>query len=76
MNIVLKVKLYIYLLWVAKPNIVIYKNKEYAEAIIKDYKPGQVNIYINALVYNSRAGVSVYTTLSKVILLKIVASSN
>ena len=56
--------------------MVIYKNKEYTWAIIKDYKPEQVNIYINISVYNSRAGVGVYTILFKVILLKIVASFN
>ena len=56
--------------------MVIYKDEEYTRAIIKDYKLGQVNIYINILVRNSRAGVSVYTTPSKVTLLKTVASSN
>ena len=60
----------------AKPNIVIYKNKEYTQTIIKDYKPGQVNIYINISVCNSRAGVGVYIILSKVMLLKTVISSN
>ena len=60
----------------AKPNIVIYKDKKHTQAIIKDYKPGQVNIYINILIRNSRAEVSVYTTLSKATLLKTVASSN
>ena len=56
--------------------MVIYKDKEYAQAIIKDYKPGQVNIYINALVRNSRVGVGIYAILSKATLLKIVASYN
>ena len=62
--------------WVAKPNVVICKDEEHARAIIEDYKPGQVDIYIDALVHNSRAGVSVYATPSKVMLLKTVASSN
>ena len=56
--------------------MVIYKNKEYTWAIIEDYKLGQVDIYINILVCNSRAGVSVYATLFKAMLLKIVVSSN
>jgi hypothetical protein len=60
---------------VAKPNIVIYKDKEYAQAIIKDYKLGQVNIYVNTSVRNSRVGVSVYAMLSKATLLKTVAGS-
>jgi len=58
---------------VAKPNVVIYKDEEHARAIIKDYKPGQVDIYINALVRNGRAGVSVYAMPSKATLLKTVA---
>jgi len=56
--------------------MVIYKDKEYAQAIIKDYKLGQVNIYINASVHNGRAGIGVYTTPFKVMLLKTVVSSN
>ena len=56
--------------------MVIYKNKEYTWAIIEDYKLGQVDIYINILVRNSRVGVSVYTILSKTMLLKTVAGSN
>ena len=75
-NGVLEVKPYIYPPWVAKPNVVIYKDKEYARAIIKDYKLGQVNIYINTSVYNGRARIGVYATLSKVMLLKTVASFN
>ena len=72
----LEVKLYIYPPWVAKPNVVIYKDKEHAQAIIKDYKLGQVDIYVNTLIRNSRAGVGVYATPSKATLLKTVASSN
>ena len=56
--------------------MVIYKDEEHTQAIIKDYKLGQVDIYINTLVRNSRAGVSVYTTPSKATLLKMVVSSN
>jgi len=55
--------------------MVIYKDEEYARAIIKDYKLGQVNIYVNILVRNSRAGVGVYATLSKATLLKMVVGS-
>ena len=71
----LEVKPYICPPWVAKPNVVIYKDEEHARAIIKDYKLGQVNIYVNTLVRNGRAGVSVYATLSKATLLKTVAGS-
>jgi hypothetical protein len=73
---VLEVKLYACPPWVAKPKVVICKDEEYARAIIEDYKPGQVDIYVNALVRNSRAGVGVYATLSKARLSKTVASSN
>jgi len=75
-NGVLEVKPYTCPPWVAKPNMVIYKDEEYTQAIIKDYKPGQVDIYVNALVHNGRAGIGVYATPSKVMLLKTVASSN
>jgi len=55
--------------------MVIYKDEEYTQAIIKDYKPGQVNIYVNTSVRNSRVGVGIYATPSKVTLLKTVAGS-
>ena len=44
--------------------------------LLKTFKLKQVDIYINVLVYNSRAGVSMYTTPSKVMLLKIMVSFN
>ena len=72
----LEVKPYICPPWVAKPNIVIYKDKEHARAIIKDYRLGQVDIYVDVLVCNGRAGVDVYTTPSKATLSKTVASSD
>ena len=76
MNRVLEVKLYACPPWVAKPNVVICKDKEYTRAIIEDYKPGQVDIYVNASVRNGKAGVGVYATPSKATLSKTVASSN
>jgi hypothetical protein len=75
-NGVLEVKPYACPPWVAKPNVVICKDEEHARAIIEDYKPGQVNIYVNASVRNGRAGVGVYATPSKATLSKTVASSD
>ena len=76
MNGVLEVKPYTCPPWVAKPNVVIYKDEEHARAITKDYKPGQVDIYVDASVRNGRAGVGVYATPSKATLSKTVASSD
>ena len=75
-NGVLEVKPYACPPWVAKPNVVICKDEEHARAIIEDYKPGQVDIYVDASVRNGRAGVGVYATPSKVMLSKTVASSD
>jgi ribonuclease HI len=43
---------------------------------IEDYKPGQVDIYVDASVRNGRGGVGVYATPSKATLSKTVASSD
>lgn len=73
---VLEVKPCAHPLRVAKPDVVIYKDEEHTLAIIEDYKPGQVNIHVNASVRNGRAGVGVYATPSKVMFSKTVVSSN
>ena len=72
----LEVKPYACPPWVAKPNVVICKDEEYARAIIEDYKLGQVDIYVDASVRNGRAGVGLYATPSKVTFSKTVASSD
>ena len=69
-NGVLEVKPYACPPWVAKPNVVIWKDEEHARAIIEDYKPGQVDIYVDASVRNGRAGVGVYAMPSKATLSK------
>ena len=48
--------------------------KEQARAIVEEYKPGQVDIYVDASVRKGRAGIGVYTTPSQVRILKTVAS--
>ena len=75
-NGVLEVKLYACSPQVAKLDVVIYKDDEQALVIIKDYQLGQVDIYVNALVRNGRAGVGIYATPSKVQILKTVVSFN
>jgi hypothetical protein len=56
--------------------VVICKNDEQALAIMKDYQPGQVDIYVDASVRNGRAGISIYATPSNVNVSKTMASSD
>ncbi|KAF2684708.1 hypothetical protein K458DRAFT_450661 [Lentithecium fluviatile CBS 122367] len=60
---VLKVKAYACPPWVARPEVVTCKKEEQARAIAEDYRPGQVDIYIDASVRKGKAGIRVYTTL-------------
>ena len=56
--------------------MVICKDDEQAQAIIEDYQPGRVDIYVDASVRNGRAGVGIYATPFNVKVSKTVASSN
>ena len=56
--------------------MVICKDDEQAQAIIEDYQPGRVDIYVDASVRNGRAGVGIYATPSNVKVSKTVASSD
>ena len=73
---VLKVKAYACPLWVAKPEVTILEDKEQAQMVIKDYKPGQVDLYMDASVCKGRAGIGVYAMPSQACISKVVASSN
>ncbi|RYP19375.1 hypothetical protein DL766_008456 [Monosporascus sp. MC13-8B] len=72
---VLEVKAYACPPWVARPEVVIRKDKEQAEAIIQDYVPGQVGIFVDGSVRNGRAGIGIYATPCKARISKTVASS-
>jgi RNA:NAD 2'-phosphotransferase (TPT1/KptA family) len=52
------------------------KDIEQAQEVVKNYKAGQVNIYVDASVCNERAGIEIYTTLLQVHISKTVANSN
>lgn len=56
---VLEVKAYACPPWVPRPKVVICEGDEQARAIIEDYRPGQVDIYVDASVRNGRAGVGI-----------------
>src|SRR5438552_2808451 len=71
---VLKVKAYACPLWVAKPEVTILEDKEQAQMVIKDYKPGQVDLYIDASMCKGRAGIGIYTMPSQAYISKVVAS--
>lgn len=73
---VLEVKAYACPPWVARPEVLIAEDEEQARAIIQDYKPGQVDIYVDASVRNGKAGIGVYATPSQVRISKTVASSD
>ena len=71
---VLKVKAYACPPWVAKPEVTILEDKEQAQMVIKDYKPGQVDLYIDASMCKGRAGIGMYTMPSQAYISKVVAS--
>jgi ribonuclease HI len=54
----------------------IFEDEEQSLAVIEDYKPGQVNIYVDASVRKGRAGIGVYATPSQAHISTIVASSD
>jgi hypothetical protein len=72
---VLEVKAYACPPWVARPEVIIAKDEEQAQTIIKDYKPGQVDLYVDASIQKGRAGIGVYAMPTKERISKIVASS-
>jgi hypothetical protein len=54
----------------------ILKDIEQAQEVVKNYKAGQVDIYVDASVRNERAGIGIYTTPSQVHVSRTVASSD
>ncbi|KAI9759546.1 MAG: hypothetical protein M1840_003258 [Geoglossum simile] len=74
MDGVLEVKPYTCPPWVPKPNVIICDSKEHASAIIEDYKPGQIDIYVDASVRNGKAGIGIYAMPSKMSTSKLVVS--
>jgi ribonuclease HI len=52
------------------------KDIKQAQEIVKDYKAGQADIYVDASVHNRRAGIGIYATPSQVQVSKTVASSD
>jgi ribonuclease HI len=73
---ILEVKAYACPPWVARPEVVIFEGEEQSRAVIEDYKPGQVDIYVDASVRNGRAGIGVYATPSQARISRTVASSD
>src|SRR5947199_2822740 len=72
---VLKVKAYACPPWVARPEVTIPEDKEQAQTIVEEYKPGQVDLYVDASVQKGRAGIGVYAMPSQERISKVVASS-
>ena len=70
----LEVKAYTCPPWVARPEVKILADEEQAQAVVKEYEPGQVDIYVDASVRNGRAGIRVYATPSQAHISKTVAS--
>ena len=73
---VLEVQAYACPPWVARPEVTILKDEEQAQMVIEDYKPGQVDLYVDASVHKGKAGISMYAMLSQVCISKVVASSD
>jgi ribonuclease HI len=76
MDDVMEVKPYACPPWVARPEVVICEGEEEARGIINDYRPGQVDIFVDASVRNGRAGIGIYATPSGVSISRTVASSD
>jgi hypothetical protein len=73
---VLEVKAYACPPWVARPKVVIFKDEEQARAVVKENKPGQVDIYVDASVRKGKAGIGIYAMPSQARISKTVASSD
>lgn len=76
MDDVMEVKPYACPPWVARPEMVVSEGEEQARDIIKDYRPGQADIFVDASVRNGRAGVGIYVTPSGASISRTVASSD
>jgi hypothetical protein len=50
------------------------KDIEQAQEVVKNYKAGQADIYVNASVCNERAGIGIYAMLSRICISKAVTS--
>jgi ribonuclease HI len=73
---VLKVKAYACPPWIARPEVEMLKDIEQAQEVVKNYKAGQADIYVDASVRNGRAGIGIYAMPSRVCVSKVVASSD
>ena len=73
-NGVVEVKPYACPPWVRRPEVIVCKDEEEALVVINNYKPGQVDIYADASVRNSRAGVGICATPLRALISKTVAS--
>ena len=51
------------------------KDEEQARTIVEEYKPGQVDLYVDASVQKGRASIGVYAMPSQKRISKVVASS-
>jgi ribonuclease HI len=76
MDDIMEVKPYACPPWIARPTVVICEDKEQVQDVINDYKPGQVDIYVDGSVRNGRAGIGIYTMPLKVSISKSVASED
>ena len=74
-NEVLEVKAYACPPWVARPEVTILKDEEQARTVTENYKPGQVDLYVDASVRKGRAGIGIYAMPSQARISKVVANS-
>jgi ribonuclease HI len=72
----LEVKAYACPPWVARPEVEMVKDIEQAQNIVKNYKAGQADIYVDASVRNGRAGIGIYAMPSRICVSRVVASSD
>jgi ribonuclease HI len=73
---VLEVKAFACPPWVARPKVAILEDEEQAQTVIEDYKPEQVDLYVDASVRRGRAGIGVCAIPSQARISKVVASSD
>ena len=73
---VLEVKAYACPPWVARPEVRILEDAKQAQDIIADYKPGQVDIYVDRSVCKGKAGIRIYATPSQISVSKTIDSSD
>lgn len=76
MDDVMEVKPYACPPWVARPEVVLCEGEEQARDIIDEYRPGQVDIFVDASARNGRAGIGIYATPSGASISRTVASSD